>query len=371
VRRGVLAVLCAVLGGAAGAGIALLVDDDGGDGATRTVVQQAPLSERARAEGDTGALTAAEIYERDAAGVVFIVAEVVRQSASPFDVFPEERRGQSTGTGFVIDGRGSILTNAHVVEGAQRVRVRFGDEKLVEAEVKGRDRSTDIALLEVDPDGLDLEPLKLGRSADVNVGDPTVAIGNPFGLDRTLTTGVISAKQRQIDAPNGFTIRDVLQTDAAINPGNSGGPLINASGEVIGINSAIRSEGGGNIGIGFAVPIDTAKRILPDLREKGRVERAYLGVTTATVDPSANLRVDRGAFVEGIVPEGPADEGGLRPGDIIVRIGGKPVESSEDVAATVDEQRPGAKVKVEVVREGDRKTVDVELGRRPDRLEGG
>jgi len=365
-------VLCAVIGGVAGASIALLVDEDGGgDGETRTVVRQAPLSERARAEGETGALTASEIYERDAPGVVFIVAEVVRQSASPFDIFPEERRGQSTGTGFVIDDKGSILTNAHVVEGAERVRVRFGDEKLVEGEVKGRDRSTDVALLEIDPDGLDLRPLKLGSSRDVKVGDPTVAIGNPFGLDRTLTTGVISAKQRQIDAPNGFRIRDVLQTDAAINPGNSGGPLIDSDGEVIGINSAIRSEGGGNIGIGFAVPIDTAKRILPDLRSKGRVERAYLGVTTATVDPSANLRVDRGAFVEGIVPEGPADEGGLRPGDIIVRIGSRPIRSSEDIATVVDEQRPGTKVKVEVVREGDERSVEVELGKRPDRLEGG
>jgi S1-C subfamily serine protease len=182
---------------------------------------------------------------------------------------------------------------------------------------------------------------------------------------------VVSAKQRQIDAPNGFQIRDVLQTDAAINPGNSGGPLIDAAGEVIGINSAIRTEGGGNIGIGFAVPIDTARRILPDLRSKGRVERAYLGVSTATVDPTANLRVDRGAFVEGVVPEGPADKGGLQPGDIIVRIGRTKIESSEDIAAVVDEQRPGAKVEVEVVREGDRETIDVELGKRPDRLEGG
>ena len=235
-RTGVVAVLCAVLGGAAGAGLVLAVDDDGDGGATRTtVVRQAPLDGRRGGDGD-GALTPAEIYRRDSPGVVFIRAEVVQRTQSPFDVFPQEQRGEATGTGFVIDEDGSILTNAHVVEDAQSVAVRFADQKVVPAEVRGRDRSTDLALLKVDPKAAELRPLQLGTSRSVQVGDPTVAIGNPFGLDLTLTTGVISAKQRRIEAPNGFQIDDVLQTDAAINPGNSGGPLIDAAGRVIGIN---------------------------------------------------------------------------------------------------------------------------------------
>jgi len=365
-----VAVLCALLGGAAGAGVAVLLDEDEGGGtSTTTVARQAPL-DNPRAQTDGDSLTPAAIYERDAPGVVFIEAEVVQQSASPFDIGPQPR-GQSTGTGFVIDGQGRILTNAHVVEGAARVRVQFADDKIAEAEIKGRDRSSDLALLTVDPKGLELKPLELGTSRDVQVGDPTVAIGNPFGLSRTLTTGVISAKQRQIDAPDGFQIRDVLQTDAAINPGNSGGPLIDASGKVIGVNSAIRTEGGGSIGIGFAVPIDTAKRILPDLRTKGRVERAYLGVSTATVTPADNLRVDRGAFVEGVEPGGPAEEGEIQMGDIVVRIDGRPIESSEDVAAAIDAKKPGDRVKVEVIREGEPETLEVELGKRPDQLVGG
>ena len=368
-RTPVVAALCAVLGGAAGAGVTLLLDDDGDGGATKTtVVRQAPLDSGAAAR-EGGALTPAAIYERDAPGVVFIQAEVVQQSASPFDIGPRQR-GESTGTGFVIDDKGSILTNAHVVEDAQRVRVQFADDKIAEAKIKGRDRSSDLALLEVDPEGLDLKPLALGTSRDVQVGDPTVAIGNPFGLSRTLTTGVISAKQRQIDAPDGFQIRDVLQTDAAINPGNSGGPLIDASGKVIGVNSAIRTEGGGSIGIGFAVPIDTAKRILPDLRTKGRVERAYLGVSTATVLPENNLRVDRGAFVDGVEPGGPAEKD-LQPGDIIVKIDGRAIDSAEDVGAAIDPKKPGDRVKIEVVRQGDRETLDVELGKRPEQLVGG
>jgi S1-C subfamily serine protease len=373
VRTPLLAVLCALLGGAAGAGLVLALDGDEGGGETRTVVQQAPLS-KGSGDGDDGALTPAEIYKRDSPGVVFIRAEVVQRTQSPFELSPQEQRGESTGTGFVIDEDGSILTNAHVVEGAERVFVRFADQKVVPAEVRGRDVSTDLALLQVDKDDAKLRPLALGTSRDVEVGDPTVAIGNPFGLDLTLTTGVISAKQRRIEAPNGFQIDDVIQTDAAINPGNSGGPLIDANGKVIGINSQIRTGGSGsegNIGIGFAVPIDTAKRFLPQLREKGRVERPYLGVSTATVDPSLNLRVDRGAFVQETVPAGPAERAGLRTADIIVKIDGKPIESSEDVSAAIDARKAGDEVKVVVVREGDEKTLTVKLGKRPEQLAGG
>ncbi|HEV3002344.1 MAG TPA: trypsin-like peptidase domain-containing protein [Solirubrobacteraceae bacterium] len=361
-RRALAYLLAALAGGALGGGLVLAVeDDDGGGGVTRTVVERVPLG--AGGEG----LDAARIYERDGPGVVFVVADVVEPSQSPFDFGLPEQRGQSTGTGFVIDGDGNILTNAHVVENATRVDVRFSDARTARAEVRGRDRSSDLALLKVDPDGLDLHPLTLGSSAGVKVGDPTVAIGNPFGLERTLTTGVVSALQRRIEAPDGFTISDVIQTDAAINPGNSGGPLIDASGRVIGINSAIRTGGAGegNIGIGFAVPIDTAKRVLPTLKQGRDVERAYLGVTTATVVPEMNLRVDRGAVVQDVAPLSPADEAGFILGDVIVRIAGRDVRSSDDVGRAVDERKPGDEIEVEIVRAGRRERVEVELRKRP------
>jgi S1-C subfamily serine protease len=245
--------------------------------------------------------------------------------------------------------------------------VRFSDERTASAEVRGRDRSSDIALLKVDPEDLRLRPLTLGASSDLEVGDPTVAIGNPFGLERTLTTGVISALQRRIDAPDGFQISDVIQTDAAINPGNSGGPLIDASGRVIGINSAIRTgdSGGGSIGIGFAVPIDRAKEVLPTLKKGDDVERAYLGVTTATVTPELNLRVDAGAYVQDVTPLSPADEAGLRPGDVIVKLDGEDVAGTEDVSEIVDARDPGDEVAVEVVRAGEREEAEVKLAKRP------
>jgi S1-C subfamily serine protease len=362
-RRALVPLLAALAGGALGGGLVAVLDDDDDRGGTRTVVQQAPVS-----GGDDGeGLTPAEIYRRDAPGVVFIVAEVVEPAQTPFDFGLPEQRGQSTGTGFVIDREGDILTNAHVVANATNVVVRFSDRSTARAEIRGRDPSSDLALAKVDPEGLDLRPLTLGTSRGVRVGDPTIAIGNPFGLERTLTTGVVSALQRRIEAPDGFTIDNVIQTDAALNPGNSGGPLIDAAGRVIGINSAIRTggDGGGNVGIGFAVPIDTAKRVLPTLKAGEDVERAYLGVTTGTVTPEMNLRVDRGALVSDVAPLSPADEAGLRPGDIIVRMAGREVRSTEDVSRLVDEREPGDEVEVEVVRAGDRERLAVRLGKRP------
>ena len=365
--RALVVVIAALAGGLVGGGLVALLDDDEG-GTTKTGVQQAPLRSGGGNAEEDGALTPAAIYERDGPGVVFVRAEVVQRQASPFDLFPQEQRGEATGTGFVIDRDGDILTNAHVVANATRVTVRFSDEKTVRADIRGRDVSSDLALLRVDADEVDLHPLALGTSREVRVGDPTVAIGNPFGLERTLTTGVVSALQRRIEAPNGFTIDDVIQTDAAINPGNSGGPLIDGTGRVIGVNSAIRSGGdtGGNIGIGFAIPIDTAKRILPKLREGKDVERAYLGVATTSVTPEMNLRVDRGALVQDVTPGSPADRAGLRPGDVIVSIDGRAVRSSDDIGAVVDRKQPGDTVTVEVVRAGKREEVEAKLAKRPD-----
>jgi S1-C subfamily serine protease len=384
-----------LISGVAGGGIVavvLLALGMGAGGKATTVIQQAPLADIAPTaqRGDVArGLTAAQIYRRDAPGVVFIRSQIVQRTQSPFDLFPTEQRGEATGSGFVIDRSGDILTNAHVVEGAVKVTVQFSDNKTVDAKIVGKDTSTDLALLKVDPDGVSLAPLQLGSAKDVQVGDPAVAIGNPFGLSRTLTTGVISAKQRRIEAPNGFAIDNVLQTDAPINPGNSGGPLIDAAGRVIGINSQIETGGSsrGNVGIGFAVPIDTAQRVLPQLKSNGRVDRAWLGVSSLTIDGSLSgldLAARQGALVQSVEQGSPADKAGIKGGDIsaqlsngtpvqlggdvVTEVDGKPVRSSDDLANAVIGKKPGEQVTLKVVRGGKKSDVQVKLGKRPATL---
>jgi putative serine protease PepD len=357
-----------------------------GGGHTTTVVQQAPLIEPSNAT-DAKGLTARDIYKRDAPGVVFIRSAIVQRTQTPFDFgLPSEQRGEATGSGFVIARDGTILTNAHVVNGASKVTVQFADKQSAQAKVLGKDESTDLALLKVDPKGLTLVPLTLGSSGGVQVGDPAIAIGNPFGLERTLTTGVISAVKRTIQAPNNFQIDDVIQTDAPINPGNSGGPLIDATGRVIGINSQIEtgsSGSSGNVGIGFAVPIDTAKKIIPQLKSSGKVDRGYLGVATVAVDRSfkdLNLPVDHGALVQSVVPGGPADQAGLRAGDITAQLEGNPIQLGGDIITKVDgreirsqtdlsnaiaDKRKGDKVTITFMRGRHEKTATVTLAQQP------
>ena len=383
-------VLAALLGGGVAAGItAVVVGDEGGNGHTTTVVSQAAVAASAENRSTVSdGLTAADIYKRYAPGVVFVRSEVVQPTNSPFDIFGGTQRSEATGSGFVIDAGGDILTNNHVIDGARSVTVQFADQKTVKARVVGRDPSTDLALLKVEPEGLALKPLPLGSSKDVHVGDPTIAIGNPFGLDRTLTTGVVSALQRQIPAPNGFQIKDVIQTDAAINPGNSGGPLIDAAGRVIGINSQIEtgSGGGGSVGIGFAVPIDTAKQILGNLKSGETVQRAYLGIDSLTIDDSLtalDLPVKHGVLVQTVQAGSPAAKAGIQAGqlqaqlqgstvvlggDIITKFDGTPVTSSDQLAQLVTAHKPGDKVKVELVRKSGKQAVDVTLIKRPDNL---
>jgi S1-C subfamily serine protease len=379
-----VALASGVIGGALVAG-AVAAFDIGGSSKTTTVVQQAPLATADASHKTSNALTARDIYKRDAPGVAFITAQIVQRTSSPFDFgIPEEQQGTSTGSGFVLDKDGTIATNAHVVEGATKVTVRFGDGAAHPARILGVDKSTDLALLKIDPKGVDLHPLALGSSHGLQVGDPTIAIGNPFGLDRTLTTGVVSALQRQIKAPNGFTIDNVIQTDAAINPGNSGGPLLDAAGRVIGINSQIETGSGsnGNVGIGFAIPIDTVKQKLNELKTKGTVQYAYLGVSTASVDSSfaGLLPVKSGALVQTVTAGSPAAKAGLQGGDISAQVGGTPValggdiitkvdgqdvKSADDLTAIVGRHKAGDRVKVEFVRDGKTKTVEVTLGKRP------
>ena len=376
--------VAAVLGGALVAAVMVLLDV-GGSTKTTTVVQQTPLAGRNASSGTGAALTARQIYKRDAPGVVHVKAQIVQRVASPFDLFPQEQRGEATGSGFVVDPNGDILTNAHVIEGASRVTVQFEDNKTTDAKIVGKDTSTDIAVLKVNPSGLNLHPLEHGDSSHVQVGDPTIAIGNPFGLDRTLTTGVVSALQRRIDAPNGFSIDHVIQTDAAINPGNSGGPLLDAAGRVIGITSQIATGGGGNgnVGIGFAVPINTAKQVIPQIKKSGTVQRAYLGITGLTIDQSLsrlNLSTSSGVLVQTVQPHSPAAVAGVKGGDthanfdgsdialggdVIKRIDNRPVKSMDDVVAVVDAKKPGDTVTLGLLRNGQSKTVTVTLAKRP------
>jgi S1-C subfamily serine protease len=387
-RRMLLVGLLSVVLGA-GAAVGLVAAFGIGGGHTRTLVEPAPLASHddTSNSSDGSALTAGDIYKRDAPGVVYIRAEVVQHTQSPFDFgLPQEQRGVATGSGFVIDKDGTILTNAHVINGARKVTVQFANKQQETAKVLGKDESTDLALLRVDPSGLNLVPLALGSSSTVQVGDPAVAIGNPFGLERTLTTGVISAVHRPIQAPNGFQIDDAIQTDAPINPGNSGGPLIDATGKVIGINSQIETggSGNGNIGIGFAVPIDTAKRYIPQIKKEGHVDRGYLGVQTTTIDKALrqglNLSVEHGAMIESVTQGGPADKAGLLGGDIsatlngesiqlggdiITAVAGKEIATNDDLTAAVANRKPNETVKITFVRNGKTKTVDVVLGDRP------
>jgi putative serine protease PepD len=379
--------VAALLGGLVVLVVGLIAVAAGWVGKKETVVQRPlaqPLVDDA-SQRSTG-LTINEIYDRDGPGVVFIKATSIERVQTPFDVFPQRRRNEATGAGIVIDSDGHILTNAHVVQRAIKIDVGFGAGKTAEAKLVGQDAGNDVALLKVGTDRKNLKPLQLGDSSKVEVGDSVVAIGNPFGLDRTVTTGIVSALQRQLRAPNGFTIRDVIQTDAAINPGNSGGPLIDARGNVIGINSQIETAGGGgSVGIGFAVPIDTAKKIAADLKKSGKVEHAYLGITGVDIDSSLvdrlNLRVDKGVLVQQVV--GPAKKAGLvggeaqatvgsqnllLGGDIIVQIGGETVTSMEQLSAIVDARKPGDDVQVKVLRGSKNRVVKVELGDRPARV---
>ena len=315
------------------------------------------------AEG--GALGAREIYKRDGPGVVFVRARTLRTDPTPFDVLGTTAPSEATGSGFVIDEDGLILTNAHVVAAATDVRITLSGGHTVVAKPLGKDLDTDLALLRVDPDGLDLKPLELGDSATVQVGDPTVAIGNPFGLERTLTTGVVSALQRRLTAPSGFTIDNVIQTDAALNPGNSGGPLLDAAGRVIGINSQIATGGGdsagGSVGIGFAVPVNTAKDVISQLEAGGsrraRVPR-HPGAHAATAACSSSA----------VEPGSPAAAAGMHDADLLSSLDGRSVRTMADVSAILERHAPGDEVAVEVRTAGQPHGLRATLADRPSSL---
>jgi S1-C subfamily serine protease len=373
---------------AAVAGLALAAAAGCGRGGTETrtateTVQRTTRVEVVRQAGArTGGFDPQGIYRREAPGVVTILATG----------FTGDAQGGGLGSGFVIDGNGEIATNAHVVttgEGrairkAGKVFVHFADGNQVEAKVVGFDPFSDVALIKVDPKGLTLHPLALGSVRNVAVGEPVAAIGSPFGEERSLSIGVISATDRSIESLTGFETSGALQTDAAINSGNSGGPLLDGRGRVLGINSQIRTTSGEGSGVGFAVPVDVVRRSLDQLRRDGQARYAYLGVSTKQVYPQLDERfglgTDHGAYVQVVVPGGPAEKAGLQAGDdrqrfqeddwriggdIITGVDGRPVRRDSDVSLALLDHDPGDVVRLDVVRAGKHRTVSVTLGTRP------
>ena len=329
-----------------------VVDDDPAPQSTAAAPPSPPATTPNQSRPRSGgAESIGDIYKRVSAGVVFIQA------------------GQSaTGSGFVYDDQGHIVTNDHVVEEANSFQVRIGaDTKPIPARLVGKDPSSDLAVLKVDPGAVKrgLQPLELGDSKALEPGDQTIAIGSPFGLEGTVTSGIVSSLGRTITAPNNFPIADAIQTDAAINPGNSGGPLLDGNGRVIGVNSQIKSGSGSNSGVGFAVPVSTVKFVVPQIENGGKVKRAYLGIRNGDTSDLS------GALVGGVVAGGPAEKAGVRNGDKITQIDDRRITGSDDVSAAVAAREPGEQAKVTVERGGDRRTLTVDLGTRPDTPAGG
>jgi putative serine protease PepD len=319
---------------------------------TERVVTQAPQNSTAVADRPAADGSVSDIYAQTAPGVAFI----------------QNDGNGATGSGFLMDGQGHVVTNEHVVEGSSRFTVRFGEDgDELPAKLVGKDTSSDLAVLEVDPKKISAEtkPLELASSSQLRPGDVAIAIGSPFGLSGTVTTGVISALDREIESPNGFPISGVLQTDAAINPGNSGGPLLDADGRVIGVNSQIASSSRQSSGVGFAVPVDTVKKVVPQLLKGGEIDRAYLGVSS-TLAPKGD-----GAVVAAITQDGPAADSNLRTGDRITAVDGREIKEPSDLSAAVLEHKPGDRVKLTVVRDGQQRTIEVQLGTRPDQIQQG
>jgi 2-alkenal reductase len=398
----VVAVVSALLGGAFVLVVGKAVGWVDDDAATQTVVVQAangqptpasdPVEQSAAKPLIGNGFDATEIYAKRAAGVVTINALFKGDSGAVDDTAAQ-------GSGFVVSAGGYILTNSHVIttagetapnekpEAAEKVYVQYRDGERVPAEVVGWDVYDDVGLVKVEPADHSLSPVPLGDSSQVVVGEPVAAIGSPFGQESSLSVGVVSATERSIGALTspGYNLVDAIQTDAPINRGNSGGPMFNARGEVIGINAQIRSESGNAEGVGFAVPINAAKRSMVQLVESGRVRYAWLGVTTRTVTPRLAERFEfgagRGAAIQEVVPESPASKAGLRGGgkpalfegvefmpggDLIVAVDGRPIETSEDVVRVLSQQRlPGQRVRLTILRGSERRVVAVVLGERP------
>jgi S1-C subfamily serine protease len=313
-----------------------------------------------------------DLYERISPSVVYIAVTT--------------RLGDGAGTGFVLDQEGHIVTNNHVVEGAERIEVNLVDGTTAEAELVGADPDSDLAVIWVDLPADELRPVELGDSTSLRVGQRAIAIGNPFGLEQTMTTGIVSALGRVLRQDTGFSLPQLIQTDAAINPGNSGGPLLDSEGRVIGVTTLIYSESGTSSGVGFAVPVETVKRVVPALIETGAYADPWLGIEGTSISPALaeelGLEVEEGVLVQNVVQGGPAARGGLRggsqfvtldgarigrDGDIITAIDGVPVGDMDDLIVYLADRQVGQKVVLTVLRDGSERTVEVTLAERPER----
>ena len=345
---------------------------------TKTVVRQVAVRS-SEPTADSSALTPGQIYKQAYQGVVEITVSTPQQTPTG------NQEAQAQGSGFVIDSDGHIVTNDHVVENADSVSVRFWNGNTYDASVVGTDPSTDLAVIKVDAPSSILHPVSLGDSSSVQVGDPVVAIGSPFGLEETVTSGIVSALHRQIEALNQFTINDTIQTDAAINHGNSGGPLFNAAGQVIGVNSQIAGQTGANVGIGFSIPSDTVRSIADTLISSGKVEHAYLGVSVQEIPATVahDLNLTEGVETTQVRSGTPAQQAGLKGatgkkmvqgtqyatgGDVITAIGGQKVKTSEGVQLAIDAHHPGDTIEITYWRKGETKTVSVKLATRPTQI---
>jgi putative serine protease PepD len=346
---------------------------------SKTVVRQVPVTS-AEPAASTSPRSVSEVYNQAHRAVVEITV-----SSSQADPFGGQEQQQAQGSGFVYDSDGHIVTNDHVVDGATSVSVRFWNGDTYKATVVGADPSTDLAVIKVDAPDSVLHPLTLADSSKVQVGDAAIAIGSPFGLEETVTSGIVSALHREMRAPNEFTINDSIQTDAAINHGNSGGPLLNSSAQVIGVNAQIAGSTGANVGVGFAIPSNTVRKIADGLIDNGKVEHAYLGVSVQTIPESVadQLKLVAGAELNEVRPGTPAKKAGLQAstgeqtvdgtpyvtgGDVITEVDGQTIATAEQLQRAIDSHKPGDTIQVTYWRNGDSHTVDVKLGTRPTTL---
>ena len=384
-RAGIAAVaVTALIAGCGGGG--------GGDDSSTSAAAPTQTATQVVVEASDGSFNPAQIYKDVSPGVVTI--DSVFEGSTSDVLGGGGSAGQ--GSGFVVDKEGDIVTNAHVVTSgghlngggtpheAKQVFVEFGDRNRVPAEIKGFDADADVALIKVDPDGLDLQPVELSDRSSFTVGEPVAAIGSPFGEDQSLSIGVISATNRTVEGLTNFGIDNAIQTDASINPGNSGGPLLDAKGELIGINEQIASSSGSNSGVGFAIPVTSVRFSLDQLKADGKVEYAFLGVTSESLYPQLaehlGLDTDSGALITDVVNGSPADDAGLKGstgedtfqlqqvktgGDVVLAVDGKPVLENNDLSKLVAVHKPGDKVTLQILRDGDKQDVEVTLGSRP------
>jgi putative serine protease PepD len=343
----------AVLVAAAGLGVGGAATYAGLSPDSQTVVRQVTVTGAEQAADTTG-LSVSDIYQNTYKGVVEIT---VTQGGGQPTPFGGQQTQQALGSGFVIDDQGHIVTNEHVVDGATSIKVRLWDGKTYDATLVGSDASTDLAVIKLDAPSSVLEPLTLADSGSVQVGDTVVAIGSPFGLENTVTSGIVSALHRTMTSPNNFTIDDSIQTDAAINHGNSGGPLLNSAGQVIGVNAQIESDGGGSDGVGFAIPSNTVKSITSELISTGKAEHAYLGVSVEDSNGAVKLAEVRSGT--------PAEAAGLQAGDTIVSIDGQRVTTGDGLTSSISAKKPGDKVTIVFERGGQTHSVEVTLASRP------